>query len=326
MYLAPFIGVGVGVLIELLARQLGKKLRLHRLAAPVIAISLMATLFFTTTGYTSFHSVYGPIPPASTIKAILELKERVPQHAAMFTWWDQGYPLMTIGEFATYHDGALHGRMRTTLIAKALVSPRQEEMVALLAYLEEHGFDALDQQIVEQNLTSDQLLQLVFGYPPRFRGDNVYVLYVEDMLRTFGGTSSLGTWDFNRQTNEPLLYEQLGCFAQAGDLIRCKEANIDLARGVITDGTREAPLKATVVVNDGTVVNRIDYPNREGDYLQILMKNGRADRVQVIEERLFLTNFNQQYLLGNYDRRYFEEVYNDFPVARAFRVRNAAED
>ena len=324
MYLAPFIGVGVGVLIELLARQLGEKFRLHRLAAPAIAIGLMATLFFTTTGYTAFHSIPGPIPPAPTIKAILELKQRVPKHAAMFTWWDQGYPLMTIGEFATYHDGALHGRMRTTLVAKALVSPRQEEMAALLAYLEDGGFNALEQKVAEQNLSGDQLLQLVFGYPPRFRGDNVYVLYVEDMLRTFGGTSKLGTWDFERQSSETLAYQYMACFAQAGDLIRCKDANIDLARGVITDGTREVPLKAAVVVNDGYVVNRIDYPIGEGDYLQILMKDGRADRVQVIEERLFLTNFNQQYLLGNYDRRYFEEVYNDFPVARAFKVRRVA--
>jgi len=305
-------------------RQVGEKFRLHRLAAPAIAIGLMATLFFTTTGYTAYHSIPGPIPPAATLKAILELKERVPRHAAMFTWWDQGYPLMTIGEFATYHDGALHGRLRSTLVAKALVSPRQEEMASLLAYLEEHGFDTLERQIVEQNLTGDQLLQLVFGHPPHFKGDNVYVLYVEDMMRTFGGTSMLGTWDFNRQSSDTMTYQYLACFAQAGDLIRCQEANIDLARGVITDGNREAPLKAAVFVNDGQVVKRVDYPAATGDYLQILMRKGRADRIQVIPERLFLTNFNQQYLLGNYDRRYFEEVYNDFPVARAFKVKGTA--
>lgn len=324
MYLAPFIGVGVGVLIELLARQVGEKCRLPRLSPPGIAVGLMAALFFTTTGYTAYHSVPGPLPPAATIKAILEIKQRVPKRAAMFTWWDQGYPMMTIGEFATYHDGALHGRMRTTLVAKALISSRQEEMVALLAYLEEHGFDTLERLIIEQNLTGDQLMELVFGQPPHFRGGDVYVLYVEDMMRTFGGTSSLGTWDFNRQTSESMRYEYMSCFAQAGDLIRCQDANIDLARGVITDGTREVPLKAAVIVNDGTVINRIDYPHGTGDYLQILMRKGRADRVQVISERLFRTNFNQQYLLGNYDRRYFEEVYNDFPVARAFQVKRAA--
>jgi dolichyl-diphosphooligosaccharide--protein glycosyltransferase len=28
-------------------------------------------------------------------------------------------------------------------------------------------------------------------------------------------------------------------------------------------------------------------------------------------------------MLGNYDRRYFEEVYNNFPVARVLKVKRA---
>jgi hypothetical protein len=45
----------------------------------------------------------------------------------------------------------------------------------------------------------------------------------------------------------------------------------------------------------------------------------------VADERLFKTNFNQQFLLGNYDRRYFAEVYNNFPVARVLKVKRTDE-
>lgn len=325
MYLAPFIGIGVGVLIELLVRQAGARFRLPAVALPAIAVSLMAVLFFSTTSYTAYGNVPGPIPPAPTIRSILEIKKIVPQNSAMFTWWDQGYPLMEIGEFATYHDGALHGRSRSTLIARSLISPHQQEMAALIAYLDEFGFDGLESRIVDENLTADRMLEIVFGHPPEFRGENVYVLYVEDMLRTFGGTSALGTWDFKRQAGDPMKYEYMSCFSQTGAIIGCRDANIDLNRGVITDGVREAPLKAALFVNDGYVVNRLDYPNVDGDYLQVLMKKGQAHQVQVIEERLFQSNFNQQYLLGNYDRRYFEEVYNNFPVARVFKVKRSKE-
>ena len=321
MYLAPFIGIGVGVLIELLIRQVRTKLKAPVLATSLIAITLMGVIFFSTTGYTAYSVVPGAMPDAATIRAYLEIKKRVPAHSVMFTWWDQGYPLMEIGEFATYHDGALHGYTRTTLAGKAFTSHRQSEMVSLLAYLEKNGFSGLDAAISDDNLSGDELMTMVFSHPTQFQKNNIHILYTESMMHSIGGISTFGTWDFSRQSSETMNYQYLSCFAQAGDVIRCQNTNIDLARGVITDGTREVPLKAAVIVNDGYVVNRIDYPNGEGDYLQILMKDGRADRVQVIEERLFLTNFNQQYLLGNYDRRYFDEVYNDFPVARAFRVK-----
>lgn len=325
MYLAPFIGIGVGVLIELLARQVGARVGLRPLATSATALALMAGVFFSTTGYTAYNIIPGPIPSTETIRAFLDIKKRVPRNAAMFTWWDQGYPLMEIGEFATYHDGALHGYARTTLIGKALTSSRQEDLVSLIAYLEKYGFNTIESQIRERNLSGEQLMQQVFGYPPRYRGGKVHVLYVESMLNSFPGASVFGTWDFSRQSSEPMRYEYLACFSMVDNVMNCKGAKVDLNRGIITDGSFSTPLKAALFVNDGYVVDRADYDATDGFYLQILMKKGKIDKIQVIEERLFRTNFNQQYLLGNYDRRYFEEVYNNFPVARVFRVRTAVD-
>jgi dolichyl-diphosphooligosaccharide--protein glycosyltransferase len=321
MYLAPFIGIGVGVLIELLVRTIGERLQLRPLVLPVVSVALMAAVFFSTSGYTAYNVIPGAIPTAATTRAFLEIKRLVPKHSAMFTWWDQGYPLMDIGGFATYHDGALHGYSRTTLTAKALVSPRQEEMVSLLSYLEDYGFAPLQERIENGNLSGDRMMELVFKHPPDFRGENVHVLYVENMLQSFRGISVFGTWDFNRQTSEPMQYDDLSCFSLIDNILSCQEVKADLNRGIISDNIDSLPLKAVLFIDDGYVVNRIDYPHQEGHYLQILRRKGRVIKVQVLEERLFLTNFNQQYLLGNYDRRYFEEVYNNFPVARVLRVK-----
>ena len=327
MYMAPFIGIGVGVLIELLAKQLGAKLQLHRLVSTAIAISLMTVLFFSTIGYTAYHVIPAPTVTADTTKAFLEIKQIVPKHSAMFTSWSSGYPLMEIGEFATYHDGSLQGNSRTTLWGKAITSARQEEMVSLLSYLEDYGFDALDTKIVDENLTGDQMMQLIFSHPPHFRGENVFVLYTNDLIEKFGGISASGTWDFNKKNSDPMHYVYLKHLNMSNNILYCEDSRVDLNRGIVTDDRIVVHLKAALFINNGYVVSRIDFPTSTGNhYLQVVMKNGQWLEVQVIEERLFRTNFNQQYLLGNYDRRYFEEVYNDFPVARAFRVRNAAED
>jgi dolichyl-diphosphooligosaccharide--protein glycosyltransferase len=89
----------------------------------------------------------------------------------------------------------------------------------------------------------------------------------------------------------------------------------------MNDGTTDIPLSGALFVNDGYVVDQKYYDHDGGYYLQVLMKDNKTVMILVADERLFLTNFNQQYLLGNYDRRYFEEVYNNFPVARVLKVK-----
>ena len=332
MYLSPFIGVGAGVLIELLVRYVWKKTgpRPQPLLVSLVSVSLMFLLFFSTTSYnTGFRHHAKLVVAADTTRALLDIKRLVPKHAAMFTpFWEWGYPLMEIGDFATYHDGGLMGGMRSTLTAMATVAPSQKAMVSLLSYLEDNGFKGLETQIRKGSMTGDQMMEKVFDYPGPFRGKNVYVLYLEDMLWKINSVSSLGTWDFDRRKSDPMAgYVELKCFSQVNNVMACSDGTIDLNRGVMNDGTVDIPLRAAFFVNDGYVVDRKVYGKRRGDepgyYLQVLMKQGSIYKILVAEERLFLTNLNQQFLLGNYDRRYFEEVYNNFPVARLLKVKRA---
>ena len=327
MYLAPFIGIGTGVLIEVLGRYAGEKLRFRPLLISLFSVSLMFILFFSTavfTGYTYVPEL--PIVPALSIRSFLEIKKIVPKHSAMLTWWDYGYPLMEIGEFATYHDGGIHGGIRSTLVAKAISSPRQEDMVSMLSYLDEFGFDHLNSLILQDKVTADSMMELVFSHPKNFKGENVYVLYTEDMINKFGGISYFGTWDFHQKSSHSMRYQYLTCFSLADNIMTCKGGKVDLNRGTMSNLSSEFPLKAVLFVNDGYVINQKHYDFDPGYYLQVLMKNNKIFNVQVLDERLFQTNFNQQYLLGNYDRRYFEEVYNNFPVARVLKLKGRDVD
>lgn len=328
MYLAPLIGIGVGVLIELLIKYGGEKIKLKPQFVPLASISLMFALFFATIDYTGFGLKIQPSLPSSMTRAFLDIKRLVPKHSAIFTpLWDYGYPLMEIGEFATYHDGSQHGDIRTTLISKAVTSTEQSEMVSTLAYLEDYGFDHLSKQIADDNMSADRMMELVFDYPGNFRGENVYVLYLETMIEKFVSISKYGTWDFTRKKSDPMSYRSMTCFSLVDNILTCKGGKVDLNRGVIiSDKSMEVPLKAVLFVNNGYVVDGKDYGSDQGYYLQILEKNNNVIKVQIVDERLFRTNFNQQYLLGNYDRRYFEEVYNDFPVARVLKAKRGRED
>jgi dolichyl-diphosphooligosaccharide--protein glycosyltransferase len=287
----------------------------------------MFILFFSTSGYTGFLKHPSPIIDAPTTRALLDIKKIVPKHSAMYTpYWEFGYPLMEIGEFATYHDGGLQGGIRSTLTAMAMTSERQEEMVSLLSYLEDYGFNPLNAVIRKENLSADRMMELVFDYPGDFRGENVYVLYLEKMIWKVYSLSYFGTWDFEQRKSAPMDYVEIYCKSLVNNVMTCTDGTIDLNRGFMNDGSIDIPLRAALFVNDGYIVAQKNYPNDEGYYLQVMMKNGKRFMILVADGRLFRTNFNQQYLLGNFDRRYFEEVYNNFPVARVLKVKRAVEE
>ena len=324
MYLAPFIGVGLGVLIELVTRSTAEKFGFHPFVSLVFAVILMWAIFFTTINYSGYHYIPKPTVSAATTRAFLEIKRVVPKNAAMFSSWSYGYPLMEIGEFATYQDGSAHGGIRSTLIAKAMTSPHQEDMVALLSSLEEYGFEGLRSLILEKDLSGDQLVSIVFNHPADIKKDTVHILYTEEMIRVFAGLSSIGTWDFSRKTSNSMEYTNLHYFSEVNNIIICKEGRIDLNKGTIFDQTTIVPLKSALFIKDGYVISRFDYGPSKGVYLQILLKANNIPELQVLEEPLFKSNFNQQYILGNFDRRFFQEVYNRFPVARVLRVNKGA--
>ena len=326
MYLAPLIGVGVGVLIELLVKFVGEKTRLKPGLVPLVSISLMAVLFISTASFSGFSSTAPPSLNAATTRALLDIKRLVPRHAAMFTpFWEYSYALMEIGDFATYHDGGLQGGIRSTLTAQATTSSRQEEMVSLVSYLEDNGFNPLAERIRKEQMTPAQMEDLVFSYPGPFQGENVYVLYLEGMTRKFTAMSRLGSWNFEKKTSAPMDCATIKIdLSLVNQLMTGSGDTGDRKRVVIKSGDRNIPIGAALFINNGYVVKRVDYADPHGSYLEILLRNNKLYSVVMVDERTFRSNFNQQYLLGNYDRRFFEEVYNNFPIARVLKVKKGA--
>jgi dolichyl-diphosphooligosaccharide--protein glycosyltransferase len=213
--------------------------------------------------------------------------------------------------------------MRTTLTSKAMTSNRQEEMVSLLSYLEENGFNKLGARIRKEKLSAREMTDLVFAHPGEFRGEDVYVLYLEDMIWKVPPMAYFGTWDFESRKSDSMGYIPLECPSMVNNVMTCSDGTVDLNRGFMSDGSMDIPLRSVFFVNNGDVVDERHYDAEEGYYLQVFAKDNNVDMILVADERLFRTNFNQQFLLGKYDRRYFEEVYNEFPVARVLKVKKS---
>ena len=98
----------------------------------------------------------------------------------------------------------------------------------------------------------------------------------------------------------------------------CRGAKINLIAGKINN---QVALKRLVFIRDGQVMREQEFGHAQGYTLQLLVSGQRIVEVQLIDEFVFLSNYNQMFLLGRYREDLYEETYNAFPFSRLFRFK-----
>ena len=118
-------------------------------------------------------------------------------------------------------------------------------------------------------------------------------------------------------------YEVQSCKRTGEDTLHCEKPGasplaIDLERGTVQGSPR---LSKCVVIRNGFVEQEIDYPQETDTVLQLIEPESDGFReAYFLRGPTFRSNFNQMFLLGRFDPTVFQEVHNDFPTARAFRI------
>ena len=79
-----------------------------------------------------------------------------------------------------------------------------------------------------------------------------------------------------------------------------------------------------MIVQGGRVLREREYTEAAQLTVEIVLDSGVVQAVYLLDEPAFESNLNQMFVLGRFDPTRFEEVFNDFPYARAFRVLAAA--
>ena len=74
-------------------------------------------------------------------------------------------------------------------------------------------------------------------------------------------------------------------------------------------------------LQDGQVMREQKFGHTQGYTLQMLVSGNQIVEVQLIDEVVFRSNYNQMFLLGRYRKDLYEETYNAFPFSRLFRVK-----
>ena len=273
-----------------------------------------AVLFFGISTQTAISFVPHPSIPTPLYATFDEVSKRVPPDSALLTWWDFGYALTDATKLATFHDGGAQFSPKTYFIARGLISPEPNELSNITQYLATEG----NRGINDNNSSPEALLEAVRN-PVDTPWDPVYLLFTADMIGKYGAFSKIGSWNLAKGGSQPKGYQNLSCQSIEENVMTCGKTKIDLNQGRIN---QRVPLKRVVQVMGGRMVGEKKYPNRNGYTLQIIMANSRQfSEVQLMEDDVYLSNFNQMFLLGKFDPEYFEETLNAFPMSRLFRFK-----
>lgn len=273
----------------------------------------MGFFFCLISGQTAISFVPGPSIHTGLYATFLEVKKRVPEDSALLTWWDYGYAITDDTGLATFHDGGGQTSPKTYFIAQGLISADQDELYDITQYLSTEGNPG-----IAENNTSPEALMTAVRNPTKKPWDPIYLFFTADMTGKYGAISKLGSWDIVNGGSKPRGYQNLACNKITNEEMNCSGAKIDLKVGKINN---QVALKRMVFIRNGQVLREQKFEHAQGYSLQLLVAGNKIVEVQLIDEVVFQSNYNQMFLLGKYRKDLYEETYNAFPFSRLFKVK-----
>ncbi len=319
MFLAPFVGAGFGYLLDKLVAYAGKRREALGYAGLWCAFALVAAVVLLANRPSFSFVAYPRVTPALEAD-FLKLKEMTPSDAWIWTWWDYGYAIQYLSERATFHDGGDHGTPKTTyFVARTFSTPDQRLANVIIKSISAVGNTQVKKWL-EEGVSAAEIAGRIFsGKYAKPLKHPVYWVFTQDLVGKFGWINYFGTWDIAAQKGLRNPIMPLACRIEAKrGLFICNVGVIDVKNGVwITLERRQVPIKAFVLRKGNKVYTDNLKPN--GFYL-VGRQTDRGLFLYLMAEQPFLSSFVKMYILGQYDRRYFKLVYDNFPVMVVYKV------
>jgi dolichyl-diphosphooligosaccharide--protein glycosyltransferase len=330
MFLAPFMGVAYGFLIDTLVRLIPEDKKITPIlknSAGYIASALLALILLLPANVAGLRAFYlvPPSIPTPLYSTFNILRDFLPKDSAIYTWWDFGLAIEAQAHLATFHDGLSQNTPKTWLIARSYLLD-QERMSKNIAYIANKGVDEL------KKTTLKKAENIVDSYDTPLEKENVYLFFTEDMIAKFGAIHYIGSWDNKTLQANPSIM-QFPCKEAAPDEVDCGSIKIMKSVGLIytnnSNNKTPIPLKVVAELEGGVLQSErwTDFPN--GYYAVLAATGGSVKVAYIMEKSTYESAFVQLFILGKADADRFEEVVNLFPLMRLFKVKSygaVAED
>ncbi len=315
MFLSPFVGLGLGFLIDFAASYISRTKDIKKCWISFIATASAFLLIFALMGFSAVNFNPKPSIAPDIVKSFINIKKKI-KYADIVSWWDYGYAIEDIDGFATYHDGGAHGGARTYFIAKGFSCDNQTKFYNTISYIDSNGIKSINDRIKSGEKVVS-VVDSVLKYDKKIKNKNNYILFTRDMIGKFSAISYLGNWSFKLKKSAPIGFQILGCNRYDNGILYCSGNRFDFNKGLINN---KIPIKRAFSINNGYVIDKKEYYDK-GINVETILRNRKLLFIMICNDKAFNTNFNQMYILGNYNKELYKEVYNNFPSARMFQLK-----
>ena len=183
------------------------------------------------------------------------------------------------------------------------------------------GAEGID-KLLENGKSPDEIKKMIFAGVFAKPADNIYWIFTQDEIDKFAWINYFGTWDFNlKKGSKSFIWKLSNCRKDFPGLI-CNKFKIDFAKGRAYTGKYVLPLRKTIIKYKDNLVEKT-YSSSKGFYLEIIQERDKAF-IFLMPEQVYMSMFNQMYILRSFNKNYFELVYDNFPTMVLYHVRSKA--
>jgi undecaprenyl-diphosphooligosaccharide--protein glycosyltransferase len=248
-------------------------------------------------------------------------------------WWDYGYPIWYYSDTNTLIDGGKHND--DNYIISKILQTSSPQLAANLSRLAVETYVDSNYSIVADRLFDPDknggkdpntlLEELQIGsYPIPPKSREIYLYLPFRMMNIFPTVSVFGNLDLT--TGKPLrkiaFYPTVIAGNKNGILQLRNGIVFDAVKGELRFGKNEAKnVKYFIVTTNqknGQIALQTQIYHPDGEYAVIYMKN--YGRVIVMDMETFRSMYVQMFILGKYDKRFFEPVVQS-PYTRIYRLK-----
>jgi dolichyl-diphosphooligosaccharide--protein glycosyltransferase len=328
MYLAPFLGIGLGYLFDLLSSNLlpafglfveKEKRMIVTFIIGVIFIIFLGFIQKPAIGYTSYPKI-----DSFLVKDMIYLKKHTPENSAIWTWWDYGFAFQLYARRATYHDGASQRTPKTYFVARTFSTKNPQEAWNIISFITNYGLAGVS-HFLKSGISAKELLKKIKqGKLVKEIKTPVYWVFTKDLIPKFTWINYFGTYNFDTKKGifESILVPQT-CYKITDQVYNClifnTKAQIDLNNGIITFPQGTQPIKVIYYKTSYGLKEKKFFD--KGYVIELIKTKTGLTGIFLLESDLADTMFNQMYILRKYDPRYFELVYDDFPIMVVYKVK-----
>ncbi len=310
IYLAPFLGLGLGFLVEKLIGYLAGRLSRFKVGLYLMGFLLVFLATFppyalAVKGKLLFSDIF--------YEEIKALKNKLDKDSFVWTWWDFGYLIQYSLRVGTYIDNGNWHTIKLFAIAHSFLMSDEEKALNMLDYVSNER----DLAFLYRGKNYKDFIKVAYEYKKPLK-ESVYILISPDLFvkRFIRQVGSYGT------SIEPE-YKTIG-----SDIHFCKPNGAIQECGILRyDSKRMKPIYVEGKPNRVVVYDRnsssllkehiIDPSSEE---ILLLVRNGDTYYATYIDVVVFDTNIVKWFFLKKHSDR-LEVVHDNFPLLVVYRVK-----